>query len=397
MNTIDFSNIRRELNTIYFDVRSSKRDSMETLSFSTSFPAYRISDTAIACVMATICGQGYQKVCADITLTENAKNQLEVFTKAVWSVKRVVSEKSLRNLAANVTSLFSNHKKTAILNFSGGFDSLAAKALMPDDTELVSVDFGGWFDRETRFFSTFNTNIVKTNFRQLKYDRESWTFVGVGSLLLAEVLNAQYNVMGTIFEATQWHFKPEAFTTSRLPFSIMGMQEARITNGLTEVGTAMVVSCFYPEYVLPSIESLASEGSEKKYRKQVLTSIVCEKYNRNVQITKFSEPKSDQIMPWGSNFARDFLALYELKHVGKDTVGKTVSDIPGEAVKLSQKLSLRFYERLNPKFMDSIPTYMKTDYFARLKKADILPYDCSDAEEFNAVRELLTKYYPGVK
>lgn len=52
-----------------------------------------------------------------------------------------------------------------ILNFSGGFDSLAALYLMPEDTKLVAIDFGGWFEREKEFFKQFHPYTLKTNFR----------------------------------------------------------------------------------------------------------------------------------------------------------------------------------------------------------------------------------------
>ena len=400
MESITFNNIRRDSSGCSFDVISSKRASADTLTFKTPFPSRTISDTALACVMATIAGQGYREVYADIPLSKETIDKLETFTGAKWKVKSVVSEFSLHQALNKICLLLKKRKNSFLLNFSGGFDSLAAKALMPDSTNLVSVDFGGWFERETKFFTSFETNILQTNFRQLKYDRESWTFMGAGAFLMAEALHAQYNVFGTILEATQAHFNPSVVKTDGngvLPFSILGLRDARITNGLTEVCTAMIVTHYYPELVHQSIESLAANGSEKKYRKQILTSIICKKYNRNVQVQSFSEPKENQRVSWGTNFALDFLALYELKNAGMSIVEKTVSDIPKAAIELADRLSLQFYERLNPKFLNDVPGFMRSDYLKKLEAADVTVYNSNDWEEFNAVTALLAEYYPAIK
>ena len=78
-------------------------------------------------------------------------------------------------------------------------------------------------------------------------------------------------------------------------------------------------------------------------------------------------------------------------------VEKTVSDIPKAAIELADRLSLQFYERLNPKFLNDVPGFMRSDYLKKLEAADVTVYNSNDWEEFNAVTALLAEYYPAIK
>lgn len=131
--------------------------------------------------------------------------------------------------------------------------------------------------------------------------------MGVGSILYAEALGAGYNVFGTILEATPKHFvkKPEAAKNNNTtPFLYAGLHDIRYTNGLTEVGTALVVSHYAPEMADKSLKSLSNPKTEKRYRKEVLLDIVCEKFNRQVQFERTEAP--DKKVAFGTNLAVDF-------------------------------------------------------------------------------------------
>ena len=375
-------------------VRSSKRSENEKIEFRLSKPGINLNNNLIACALSTLCGKAYKGVYIDLVINEYTINRLSAFTGAKW-------------YAAFVSSLDATQKERTglILNFSGGFDSLAAKSLLPDETQLVSVDWGSAFTRETQFFSKFDPLICSTNFRKYRFDRESWTFMGVGAILYSEALNAKYNVFGSIFEATTYNFKvqkcdinvPEkAFKVE--PFVTAGMQGIQIISGLTEVATAMLVTYYYPHYVTESLKSLAPVGSEKLYRKQVLTDIVCRRYSRDIGSISFDMPnEKKEALPFGTVFARDFLALYELKHAGKDVVGHTVTNIPDEVTALVNESKLDFYEKLNPAFIASIPLDMRQEYLAKLKAADVEVFDDNDWKEWESVKQLLSKYYPDIK
>ncbi|MBQ2801073.1 MAG: hypothetical protein IJF03_06770 [Lachnospiraceae bacterium] len=284
-----------------------------------------------------------------------------------------------------------------ILNFSGGFDSLAALYLMPEDTKLVAIDFGGWFEREKEFFEQFNPYTLKTNFRQEKLDRNSWTFMGIGAILYAEALNARENVFGTILEATPKHFvkKPNAaYNGNTTPFLYAGLHDVRYTNGLTEVGTALVVSHYAPEMADRSLKSLSNPKTEKRYRKELLLDIVCEKFNRKVEFERTEAP--DKKIAFGTNLAVDFLCLYILKNRGMQVANGTVSDIPQEAVEFVATHELKFYERLNCEFVSGTTfssDEARGEFMNKVLKAGVLPYTEMDYAEFREVANFLNTYH----
>lgn len=346
------------------------------------------SNDAIAYVIATFSGTMFDEISIDLPLSKNAKLNIENFTKATITAplqKDAVINKQHQNCS------------NTILNFSGGFDSLAALYLIPGNVNLVSVDFGGTFSRERNFFEKFCPYTLKTNFRQEQLDKNSWTFMGAGALLYAEYLKAEYNVFGTILEATKYHFlqSPTAASTNITPpFSFLGLKDIRYLNGLTEVGTTMVVSFYAPDLIESSLCSLSSPKTEKRYRKEVLLEIICRKYNRHINFQKTSAPEHK--IKFGENLALDFLCFYVIKNAGLSVANKTISEIPTEISEIINSCKLSFYERLNCAFIcgNTFPTDATRSYFMqRLLKCGVLPYDENDYHEYRIVTNFLNKYH----
>ena len=125
-------------------------------------PEAQPSNDAIALAISTFVGEKFEQVSIDLPISKETKDNIEKFTKAV-----VIAPVDKNTVLKPITG------DNIILNFSGGFDSLAAMYLMPSRTKLVAIDFGGWFEREAKFFRKFQPYILKTNFRQLKMDRNS--------------------------------------------------------------------------------------------------------------------------------------------------------------------------------------------------------------------------------
>ncbi|MCL2082980.1 MAG: hypothetical protein FWH04_07080 [Oscillospiraceae bacterium] len=149
----------------------------------------------IAIALSTLCGQAYDRIHIDLVLSAETIMQLGEFTSAEITCAGTDTQPPKKTGGENIA-----------LSFSGGFDSLAALCVMPDETKLISLDFGHWFKRETDFFEKFDTNIVSTNFRVLKYDKASWTFMGVAAILYSDYLGIGHHAFGTIFESDKWRF-----------------------------------------------------------------------------------------------------------------------------------------------------------------------------------------------
>lgn len=377
---------------IEFDCQDEKKDltKPERVYFELDEPFLPGND-AIAYMIATLCGDVYDEIVLGISIAKETISNIQKFTKAV-----VRAEVSDENNAEESLPAVSDRKKV-ILNFSGGGDSLAAKCLLPSETELVSIDFGTGFDREKNFFEQFHPHILQTNFRQLKMEKNSWTFMGAGTILYSSYLNAAYYLFGTVLEATTWNFLPGSnrIGPERIPpFSYMGLRNIRCVTGLTEVGTAMVVSYYMPQFVEACLSSLSRPGTIKRKRKELLFEIVCSRYGRKTDFA--STPVPERKIPFGKNFSEDFLCLYYLKHKGKEAAQKIVTDIPEEALLLASRLKLNFYERLHSSYLNksSFPDdQWRADYIKKAVAAGVLPYEEEDYREFRLVADFLNQYH----
>jgi len=355
------------------------------------------SNDLISIALSTLCGKEYECIEMDLVVSRDALQKIEQFTKAEVSFTDV-NEKIKQN---NIK----NEERAIALSFSGGFDSFAAYCVMPDDTKLVSLDFGHWFQREADFFMQFKPYTVQTNFRRLKYDRASWTFMGVAAILYSDFLNINYHAFGSIFDQNIENFLRNKQDNTYSNYSESFFQHtdmidvSSFARGLTEVVTVMIV-CFYkPEMVKDSLKSLAAQGSEKLYRKSVLVDIVCTRYNLKIDYEMPDTVKYPIKSPYefGDFILADFLALYVIKHRGIDAASKTVTGIPSEAVVFVNNLSLDFYEKLNPAFIMDIPIIFRSQYLDKLKNAGVTPYSDKDWDEFYIVRDFISKYNKKLK
>lgn len=348
------------------------------------------SNDAVAYCIAALCGiEQYTKIELDLEISNNAKKNIKSFVKVNFKTPK-----------CNDNVIDRSNYKNTLLNFSGGFDSMATLYLLPKKTKLVSIDFGGNFKRENEFFKKFKPYTVQTNIRNqgIRLDKNSWTFMSIAAILYADFLKAKYNVFGTILEASkmQTDANSSSFDKSYVPpFSFIGLNDLKITNGLTEVGTVMIMLSYGKKYISDSIASLAALKSEKRYRKQTLLDIAAKKKGITIdyEYTKAPEKKIE----WGTNFTIDFLSLYIIKNAGLQKAKDTICNIPDEAEKLVKDLNLDFYERINTNFINgkTFPNdEMRAEVVSKLIKAGILPYNENDYVEFRKVIDFLLNYYP---
>ncbi len=342
----------------------------------------------VAVALSSFAGEGkVDYIEFALKISSDIKDRIEKYTKA----KVLCKKKTARG------EIVINGDRT-ILNFSGGFDSLAARALMKqDDIDLVSVDWGNGFERERAFFCTFNPYIVKTNARNcLKFERWSWTFMGIGAMLLCGQLGASNMVFGTVLEASRWNIinaKSVSEKKQTQPFSLVGLKSVRIIEGMTEVGTTLLTLRNYDaEEVKRSLCSLGAIGSEKRARKEILTNIISSKYG--IPISVDISPVNKKIK-FGDYFATDFLALWILKNSDIDIVHKTIEKIPVEVIDFVNEHRLLFYERIYGSFCDAktMGHEQQELYIDLLERACVYPYDDIDYKELSEVVNFLDNYH----
>lgn len=267
-----------------------------------------------------------------------------------------------------------------ILNFSGGFDSLAALALYGRDQPLVSMDFGEKFRRERDFFKSFDTAIVATNARQFE---KSWTFMGIGSILMADYFKAGYVSFGSILEASPWGMVSRIGPRKGSPvFSVASLEETNPLAGLTEFGTAMLASRAFPEIIGQSLISLADRHTEKYLRKHLLLKLVEDKIG-SVDLADCPEPTMKEPLVFGSNFAADFLApgLWS-----KCDASRWMQPTRGFE-KWAEGKNLSFYWSELPRIAYHPDPQTQRTIVANKHEFGVEPYNATDWEE---LREVLT-------
>lgn len=345
-----------------------------------------LTDDVVATALSTLCGKAYGSVHMDLSPSARTIDYLRSFTDATVTT-RGTKEHPVVPRAGQA------------LSFSGGFDSMAALALMPDDTNLVSMDFGGRFSRERTFFERFDTTIVSTNLLETELRRNSWSFMGSGAILTSAHTRAKYHAFGSILEAgaDNLNFAPVASRNETFPaFAEAGYTNAPYVAGLTEIGTLIVMAHYKKDQISDSLISLASPGEEKLYRKKVLADVVSARFGTNLDIPEVQKPSKPHFT-FGQNFALDFLAFYVAKHAGEDIVNELVADVPAELVRLASGLDLTFFERANPSLYLNFPTPLLAGVTGRLADAGMRFYVEQDWHDLSLVRQLLAPYYPVIK
>lgn len=276
------------------------------------------------------------------------------------------------------------------LAFSGGFDSITARDLLPGSPHLVSMDFGGNFARERPMFEAFNSSIVETNLVSIGLNRYSWAFMGVGNRLLRGSLKLGTLSFGTILEARDKYIL--RFKSQNQPgsSSLSDIALTPVINpilGLTEVATARYVVSRYPELVDAVLSSVANPGEAKSYRKALLVQAASLRLG-GTPVDKPLPPNN--CLTWGSNTAADFLAPYLVKVLGIEAVQAAYLDVlPSKLSVIADQLDLTFYERFNSNFYNGSWSGILSATVSRMVSNDIMPYTSTDFREFSIVAAFL--------
>lgn len=382
MKKMKFSNLVNQSGIILCNYVDN--DGSNTLEFNL-IPAITPSNDLIAIALSTLCGRNnYDEITFDFAIKQETIEKLKTFTHA--------------NIIANIDNAPNNtakiEKTNGALSFSGGFDSLAAKCLMPDNTKLVSMDFGGKFAREGIFFSKFPTHIVKTNILETPLKKNSWSFMGIAAILFSDHLGIKYHTFGGILEASSNNFSKKPVAAKNVtfpPFESAGMVNAPYVLGITEIGTAMILLTYTPDLIIDSLNSVANNGESKKYRKQLIAVTAAKRMKIPFHIDKFDKPNHKFI--FGKSFADDFLVFYFIKYSGLELTQKLVENIPEEVIELANKLTLKFYERINTNFLEFFPQELLSGLLDKAANASILPYTKQDWDELEEVTNLLRLYH----
>lgn len=273
---------------------------------------------------------------------------------------------------------------------------MAAMSLMPEDTQLVSMDFGGRFAREREFFEKFDTLTVSTNVVDTPLRLNSWSFMGIGAILTSDYFGAEYHTFGGILEAgpDNMRLAPAAARNNTFPpFRAAGYINAPYVLGLTEIGTLTALLSTTPNLISESLLSVASPGEEKLYRKALLAKIVASRLGTTIHLPEIKTPTTPHFV-FGKNFALDLLSLYVISETQDPSAMNMVDNIPEAAVRLADSLNFDFMERANPTLYENFPSKLAPNLNRLLAEYDIRWYTEKDWDEYGNVRRFLQTYHP---
>lgn len=357
-------------------------DSLSELLFVDLPPeAERPSDDLIAVFFAVLAGPGLANLQMDLAVTPEISAAIERFCGCKLAAERVDP--------AEVEA----EREGLALSFSGGFDSLAAKALLPGSPALISMDFGGWFQRETDYFERFDPYIVRTNFRMAGFGRRSWMFMLAGVILLRDTLGIRTYSTGSILESSPWHYRRnlEGMPGAHPLLSALGLRQLNPTIGITEVATTMLTMRHFPDEVAASLKSLAAPTTGKSLRKQMLVATL----HRRGRVRLDYEPSVAEFdtppLRWGQSLTDDMLTPYMLRHAGESEARSLMADIPDAVVELAESATLSFYERYHTGLYQRVAPSTMRHVRNTFAAAGIEPFAERDWVEYRAVIEILRR------
>lgn len=371
--TLSFSAPRRHSGRLHFGLATA--DGEDEIFFEVPADFHAHPDCMAAC-LATLCGTQYRAIHFDFAVSDPCSAAIANRTGAVVTARGVCSARQPGQAIA--------------LNFSGGFDSLAAFHLAPGLLTTVAVDFGRNFERERAFFETLHPDLIcATDFREKRYDRNDWLFMGAVSLLFADYLDLAAISFGTIFEATVHNYRLAPATASRNALiESIGLHDATFTRGLTEFGTAMVIDAYAADQIDRSIVSLADPGSEKSLRKRLLIDAARHRGGSAApDFDRYVYPK--RMAKYGQSYAIDFLGLVFARLYGRDAVSRWVDGLPADLDAQLAEIDVDWVFRRNPLFDPQIAEPLRQDVEARLAGAGIEGFREQDWAGYHAVRQML--------
>lgn len=334
-----------------------------------------IRNDLVAEAFAALCGQYYDEIEFAFKVSAPTKSEIEKRTNA-----RVICSTGLRFW--NLNKMISNEVKT--LNFSGDVSNLSALSLTPGDTNKVSLDFGSESIHMYDMFDRWNSRIVKTNVMETHFPLITSDYYTIGAILYKDYFNTRYMITGL-----QLNPITANMTKIEAEQAIAGMVNLPHTLGLTAVGHTHIACRQWGDELNTAIQTVKVSQPEVVTQQQLLVMIENDRNRLGLPLDKIMLNPTHII--WGQNVKLDFLALYVLKHLGRDVATNLVHDIPKEAEQWVAYTNLDFYERYYPGVLNYMPDDVRTFVQHQLEHFEITYYTDEDWHAFQSIQEKILK------
>ena len=294
------------------------------------------------------------------------------------------------------------------LSFSGGFDSIASLSATGKTTKLISHDFGGVFAREALFFKKFDGAVFKWHLRGNRHDQHlkfnesiDWRFMLAPLLCYKEKKKPYVISTGTILESSPFWFcsrkRPDSVAYKHCGFENseygnfgFGPNVAIINpvSAVSEYSTAKLAADYLDTDMLSeSLESLADKGTLKRYRKEILVSLVT---GAEVRACDIKTPKHI----FGRGFTDDILTMYLVWKLGHNWVKKNYCEnIPF----YSSYIDMSFFEKVNTFNLETFDSKMKIELLNFFKTKGLVPFESGDAERLETSIKFRNDFLSGIK
>lgn len=339
--------------------------------------SYTPAPDVIATSYAMLCGREFDEVTIDLPL---GPQQVKTF------------EESLR-AKINHTPGRDVRRRQGVgngLNFSGGFDSLAAMSIL-DDPHLISLDFGGSLAREREFFERFDPYIFSTNLIKLRLHRYSWQFMGLGSILLRDELQLGSYSFGSIMAGALPRLLTRSLNqgTSGIPVAnALGMKRTNPVAGISEIAAIRIVAMNHPNLLMDALMSVAAPHEGKFQRKYQMLEAVISHLGLPMKMPMVPDRIANVV--WGSSFAADLASLFVIQELGAEYIAPTFENgIPENVIEGMKNIDLSFMQRFNPQAYEGVDLHVLADLQSRMVKHGITPFWRKDWEEATKVVRLL--------
>ncbi len=342
----------------------------------------KASTNAIAVALSTLCGTKFDSIFYDFPVADETTQLLRKFTKSSVSSSATCPPIAPRG---------GGH----ILSFSGGFDSFAAHRLLGGQAHLVSLDFGGWFEREAQFFNNFDPLVIKTNIRRTPTQKDSfatnhWTFMATGAILTAEYFGATQHSFGSILGET--FSRPVKSPKRVAPLELMGLTESPVTNGITELGTAKLLLQSDPRLLTDSIRSLAGSTDRKRFLKTAIATLLAPQYCENLSLPSLPEKWPNPISVTDS-YTTTMSLLYFIS-VGKvELIAPLFKEIPDDLLSFASETDMSFMLKANTDHYQFLSSKYSAKLLANLESFGFSPYTEFDWESAKATRQFLNRLF----
>lgn len=280
------------------------------------------------------------------------------------------------------------------LAFSGGFDSLAAWLLSPDDYIRVGMDWLTGFERERDWLQKMQPEaLIQTNVRELGYNRIDNRFMGSGVALYADYLGLGELAFGTIMEGGPHQLRVTTPQTHPPQWLAAGVVDATPTRGVNQVSTGVIIAHFRPDLLEGSLASLARPGQEKYLRKSLILGCAMNRvHGTPIDTSKYVIPRVKT--RYGKSYAFDFITLFFMKKFGREFVSRWADGLDHVTDDDLAAIDEEFFHKRNPLFDGQMSPRFRDRAIARMTEAGIGVYEGKDWDTLDRVRDILAPFHP---